>query len=75
MGFPASERTNSYGALSIPTATEPSFIRRLSGVYPISTFLDSNNPLAWTDVKVSLDTYIYITGLNNYYTKTEIDNA
>ena len=55
MEFPASEGTNSYGALSIPTATDPSFIRRLSSVYPISTFFDSNTPLVWTDIEINLD--------------------
>ena len=63
MEFPASEGTNSYGALSIPTATEPSFIRRLSGVYPISTFLDSDDPSLWTDIKINLD--MNLTGSNN----------
>ena len=62
----ASEGTNSYGALSIPTATEPSFIKRLSGVYPVSTFLNSNSPLTWTDISISLD--MNLTRLNNYYT-------
>ena len=66
MEFPESEGSNSYGALSIPTATEPSFIRGLSGVYPISTSLNSNNPLTWTDIRISLD--MNLTGLTNYST-------
>ena len=70
MEFPASEGTNSYGVLSIPTANDPSLVRRLSGVYPISTFLDSNNPLTWTDIKIGLD--MNLTGLNNYYQNRSI---
>ena len=35
--------------------------------------MDSSNPLAWTDIKINLD--MNLTGLNNYYTKTEVDNG
>ena len=49
------------------------FIRRLSGVYPISTFLNSSNPLTWTDINIILD--MNLTGLNKYYTKTEVNNS
>ena len=73
MEFPAGEIINSYGALSIPIATEPSSTRRLSGAYSINTFVDSNNPLGWTDIRISLD--MNLTGLNNYYTKSEVNNG
>ena len=68
MEFPASESTNANGVLSLPTANDPSLVRRLSGVYPISTFLGSNILLTWTDIKIGLD--MNLTGLNHYYTKT-----
>ena len=55
--FPASEGTNSYGALSIPTANDPSLVRRISGVSPISTSLSSSNPLAWNGIRIGLDMY------------------
>ena len=42
-------------------------------IYPISTFLDSDNPLVWTDTKSNLD--MNLTRLNNYYTKTEANNS
>jgi hypothetical protein len=71
--FPEVEDNNIWGVLSKPTDTEPSFVRRLSGVYPISTSLNSNNVLAWTDIQISLD--MNLTGLNNYYTKTEVNNS
>jgi len=71
--FPQVEANNLWGVLSKPTNTEPSPVRRLSGLYPINTSLNSNNPLAWTDIKISLD--MNLTGLNNYYTKTEVNNS
>jgi len=73
MVFPASEGTNSYGALSIPSATQPSSVRRTSGVSPISASLSSSNPLVWDDIKIGLD--MNLTGLNNYYTKTEVNKS
>ena len=73
MEFPEVEANNLWGVLSKPTNTEPSFIRRLSGVYPISTSLDSNNVLAWTDVQINLD--MNLTGLNSYYIETKVNNS
>jgi hypothetical protein len=70
--FPEVEDNNIWGVLSKPTETEPSFVRRLSGVYPISTSLNSNNALAWTDIQISLD--MNLTGLHSYYTKSEVNN-
>ena len=46
---------------------------RPSGVYPVSTSLNSINVLAWTDIQISLD--MNLTGLNNYYNKTEVSNS
>ena len=40
--FPQVEANSLWGVLSKPTNTEPSYVRRLSGVYPISTSLNSN---------------------------------
>ena len=71
--FPEVEDNNIWGVLSKPTDTEPSLVRRLSGVYPISTSLNSNNVLAWTDIQISLD--MNLTGLSNCYTKSEVNNS
>ena len=64
--FPGVEDNSIWGVLSKPTDTEPSLVRRLSGVCRVSTSLNSNNVLAWTDIQISLD--MNRTGLNNYYT-------
>ena len=45
----------------------------LDGFRVLSTFLDSNNTLAWTDIKFSLD--MNLTRLNNYHTKTEVNDS
>ena len=73
MEFPEVETNSMWGVLSKPTDTEPSFVRRLSGVCLISTSLNSNNALAWTDIQISSD--MNLTGLNNYYTKTEVNSS
>jgi len=56
----------------LPDGNGESQVRRLTGAYPITAVLDSNNPLSWTDIKIGLN--MNLTGLNNYYTKTEVDN-
>ena len=71
--FPEVEDNNIWGVFSKPTDTEPSFVRRRSGVYPISTSLKANNALAWTDINISLD--MNLTRLNNYYTKSEVNSS
>ena len=73
MEFPASEGSSPYGVLSIPTATYPSLVRRISGVSPISTSLSTDKSVAWEDIQISLS--MNVTGLNNYYTKTEVNNS
>jgi hypothetical protein len=35
--------------------------------------LNSNNPLAWTDIQIILD--MNLSGLNKYYTKTEVKHT
>ena len=50
------------------------YSRRLVGAQPIRTFieLDLNNPSSINDAHIGLD--MDLTGLTNYYTKTETDN-
>ena len=71
--FPEVEDKNIWGVLPKPIDTEPSLVRRLSGVYPISTSLNSNNALAWTHIKTNFD--MILTRLNNYYTKSEVNTS
>ena len=53
--FPEVEYNNVWGVLSKATDTEPCLVRRLSGVYPIGTSLNSDNGLAWTDIQTRID--------------------
>ena len=71
MEFPSVEGDNAWGVISNSTNTEPSLVRRLSGVYPIRTSLNSNNPLAWNDIHIDLD--MNLSGFIKYYTKQQSD--
>ena len=61
MEFPEVEGNDVWGVLSKPTATEPSLVRRISGVYPISTSLSLNSPLAWNDIHIGLDMNLHVS--------------
>ena len=43
-----------------------------SGAYPVSTSLNSNNPLACNNIHIGLN--MNLTRLTNYYTKQESDS-
>ena len=67
--FPPNEGSNGWGAIADAT----NIVRRLVGAQPIRTFikLDLNNPSSINDVQNGLN--LDLTGLTNYYTKTETD--
>ena len=69
--FPSNEGSNGWGVIADSTNT----VRRIVGAQPIRTFieLDLNNPSSINDVQIGLD--MDLTGLTNYYIKTETDNS
>ena len=67
--FPSSEGSTGWGVIVGSTNT----VRRLVGAQPVRTFeLDLDNSSSINDVQIGLD--MDLTGVTNYYTKTEMDN-